>query len=275
MRSRQYKFVNNEFSLSREEEGAATRVGSNNHGCYLLTTQGCVLANGKQARRTTMRFAKDDIINCRFDPFKKILIFGKNNINQKESEKEEEEISVEFEPIFLNKLYPCFIMSNPQDSLQLLWTIFLQQKPETSHSHNKQAREWERYVNEWVQQAGVVKSWRRWYIRQINGVCACERVSVFREFKLQEIWVILIACSATCGLWLKVRLPTAATKVEWVAILLLIIVGSAISRLVRSLSESSCVWGIEFCSRRKVIIWASSISIASKFDRELLVSRWE
>lgn len=60
-----------------------------------------------------MRYTKSDVVNCKFDPLKKLLIFAKNGETTTE-------VAVEFEPICWNKLYPCVVMWYPEDSVELL-----------------------------------------------------------------------------------------------------------------------------------------------------------
>lgn len=98
-KKRSYMFVENEFTFSSDFEVKR----SNAHGCYMITTHGWMFADSMNPIRSSLRFAKNDIVTCRFDPFKKLLIFYKNYDYNMPA-------CVTFKPVCWNKLYPCVVM---------------------------------------------------------------------------------------------------------------------------------------------------------------------
>ncbi|KAL4473719.1 hypothetical protein ABPG74_022583 [Tetrahymena malaccensis] len=109
IKKQQFKLTNSEFSFTHQEG----QKKSNDHGCYLITTHGWAFGHKSQPQRTNLRFSKNDIVTCRFDPFKNFIIFYKNNDFQNP-------YNLSFESICWNKLYPCVVFWYPGDSVELL-----------------------------------------------------------------------------------------------------------------------------------------------------------
>ena len=65
-----------EFDESTFSLGEKTK---HDHNCYMVSSNGWQFANKKQPEISNLSFGKGDVITCKFDPFKKLLIIVKNN----------------------------------------------------------------------------------------------------------------------------------------------------------------------------------------------------